>query len=101
MFGPGTGSFFSLSNIALRGQQIITATGNAKVFNFASNIAAVVVFMIGGKVVWLVGGVMIVGQILGAYLGSLMVIKKGSKLIRPLVVIMCFLMVVRYLYGKF
>lgn len=101
LFGPGTGSFFSLSNIALRGQQIITATGNAKVFNFASNIAAVVVFVIGGKVVWLVGGVMIVGQILGAYLGSLMVIKKGSKLIRPLVVIMCFLMVVRYLYGKF
>lgn len=101
IFGPGTGSFFSLSNIALRGQQIITATGNAKVFNFASNIAAVVVFIVSGKVVWLVGGVMIAGQILGAYLGSLMVIKNGSKLIRPLVVIMCFLMVARYLYGKF
>lgn len=101
IFGPGTGSFFSLSNIALRGQQIITATGNAKVFNFASNIAAVVVFVVSGKVVWLVGGVMIVGQILGAYLGSLMVIKNGSKLIRPLVVIMCFLMVARYLYDKF
>ncbi len=101
IFGPGTGSFFSLSNIALRGQQIITATGNAKVFNFASNIAAVVVFVVSGKVVWLVGGVMIIGQILGAYLGSLMVIKNGSKLIRPLVVVMCFLMVARYLYGKF
>ncbi|MDY3331866.1 MAG: TSUP family transporter [Pelistega sp.] len=101
IFGPGTGSFFSLSNIALRGQQIVTATGNAKVFNFASNIAAVVVFVLSGKVVWLVGGIMMVGQILGAYLGSLMVIKKGSKLIRPLVVIMCFLMVARYLYGKF
>lgn len=101
IFGPGTGSFFSLSNIALRGQQIITATGNAKVLNFASNIAAVVVFVVSGKVVWLVGGVMIVGQMLGAYLGSLMVIKNGSKLIRPLVVIMCFLMVARYLYGKF
>ncbi len=70
-------------------------------FNFASNIAAVVVFVVSGKVVWLVGGVMIIGQILGAYLGSLMVIKNGSKLIRPLVVVMCFLMVARYLYGKF
>lgn len=101
IFGPGTGSFFSLSNIALRGQQIITATGNAKVFNFASNIAAVVVFLVSGKIVWLVGGVMIIGQILGAYIGSLMVIKNGSKLVRPLVVLMCFLMVVSYLYKKF
>lgn len=101
IFGPGTGSFFSLSNIALRGQQIVTATGNAKVFNFASNIAAVVVFVLSGKVVWLVGGIMMVGQIVGAYIGSLLVIKNGSKLIRPLVVIMCFLMVARYLYGKF
>ncbi|WP_261796483.1 TSUP family transporter [Pelistega indica] len=101
IFGPGTGSFFSLSNIALRGQQIVTATGNAKVFNFASNIAAVLVFVFSGKVVWLVGAVMICGQILGAYLGSLMVIKNGSKLIRPLVVIMCFLMVARYMYSKF
>lgn len=101
VFGPGTGSFFSLSNIALRGQQIVTATGNAKVFNFASNIAAVIVFLVSGKIVWLVGGVMIVGQILGAYIGSLMVIKNGSKLIRPLVVIMCFLMVVKYVHDKF
>ncbi|NOL49692.1 TSUP family transporter [Pelistega europaea] len=101
IFGPGTGSFFSLSNIALRGQQIVTATGNAKVFNFASNIAAVVVFLVSGKIVWLVGGVMIVGQILGAYIGSLMVIKNGAKLVRPLVVLMCFLMVAKYIYEKF
>ncbi|NEN76263.1 TSUP family transporter [Pelistega sp. NLN82] len=101
VLGPGTGSFFSLANIALRGQQIITATGHAKVLNFASNIASVIVFALSGKVLWVVGGLMIIGQIIGAYLGSLMVINKGGKLIRPLVVIMCFLMVARYLYDKF
>lgn len=100
LFGPGTGSFFSLSNIALRGQQIVTATGNAKVFNFASNIAAVVVFLIGGKIVWLVGAIMMIGQVLGAYIGSLMIIKNGAKLVRPLVVVMCFLMVIKYVYDK-
>ena len=44
---------------------------------------------------------MIAGQVLGAYLGSLMVISHGAKLVRPLVVVVCFLMVARYLYVKF
>lgn len=101
ILGPGTGSFFSLSTIALRGQSIVKSTGYAKLLNFASNIASVIVFVVSGKVVWVVGMVMICGQIVGAYFGSLMVIQKGGKLIRPLVVIMCFLMVARYLWEKF
>ncbi|MFA5703647.1 MAG: TSUP family transporter [Advenella sp.] len=101
IFGPGTGSFFSLANVALRGQQIIKATANAKVFNFASNVASVALFVLGGKVLWLIGGIMIVGQIIGAYAGSLMVISHGSKFIRPLIVLVCFVMVTRYLLEKF
>ncbi|MDO5680714.1 MAG: TSUP family transporter [Pelistega sp.] len=101
LFGPGTGSFFSLANIALRGKQIIKATAGAKVMNFASNIASVTVFVFSGKIIWIIGLVMIAGQVLGAYLGSLMVISHGAKLVRPLVVVVCFLMVARYLYVKF
>lgn len=101
VFGPGTGSFFSLANITLRGKQIIKATAGAKVMNFASNIASVTVFIFSGKIVWVIGLVMMAGQILGAYLGSLMVISHGSKIVRPLIVVVCFLMVARYLYVKF
>ncbi len=101
VFGPGTGSFFSLANVALRGQQIIKATANAKIFNFASNVASVMLFILGGKVLWLIGGIMIIGQIIGAYVGSLMVINHGSKFIRPLIVLVCFVMVTRYLLEKF
>lgn len=62
MFGPGTGSFFSLAGVALRGQNLITATANAKVLNFASNIASLVVFIAGGKVLWAAGLAMIGGR---------------------------------------
>ncbi|WFF39103.1 TSUP family transporter [Moraxella nasibovis] len=97
-FGPGAGTFFSLSGVVGRGQDLVKATGNAKLLNFATNIASLIFFIIGGQVVWAIGAVMIVGQVIGAYLGSNMVIKGGAKFIRPVIVLMCFAMVVRYVF---
>jgi uncharacterized membrane protein YfcA len=34
-FGPGTGSFFSLSGVSLRGWELVRATASAKIFNLA------------------------------------------------------------------
>ncbi len=95
--GPGTGSFFCASAILTRGYDIIKATGMAKLLNFASNIGGLLAFMIGGKMLWLVGGVMIAGQMLGAYLGSHVMVSKGKKLIRPLIVGVCVAMLAKYL----
>ncbi|MFA9485790.1 MULTISPECIES: TSUP family transporter [unclassified Moraxella] len=97
-FGPGTGTFFSLSSVVGRGMDLVTATGNAKLLNFATNIASLIFFIIGGQVVWLVGAVMIVGQVIGAVLGANMVVKGGAKYIRPMIVLMCFCMVARYVF---
>lgn len=100
MFGPGTGSFFSLAGVALRGQNLITATANAKVLNFASNIASLAIFIIGGKVVWAAGAAMICGQVLGAWGGSHAMVRGGTRLIRPMIVTVCFVMLGRYLWQK-
>ncbi|OWW22268.1 TSUP family transporter [Noviherbaspirillum denitrificans] len=100
MFGPGTGSFFSLAGVALRGQNLITATANAKVLNFASNIASLTVFILGGKVVWVAGGAMMCGQVLGAWGGSHAMVRGGTKLIRPMIVTVCVVMLGRYLWQK-
>ncbi len=97
-FGPGTGSLFSLAEVALRGRNLVRATASAKGLNLASNMASLVVFIIGGKVLWILGGTMAIGQVIGAYLGSLVLMTGGSRLIRPLIVIVCFAMVGRYLY---
>src|SRR5699024_5549315 len=101
LFGPGTGSFFSLANVALRGEKIVQATAKAKAFNFASNIASAVVFILGGKVVWSIGLAMMIGQVIGATVGSKVMISHGARLIRPIIVAVCFLMVIRYLWDKF
>lgn len=100
MFGPGTGSFFSLAGVSLRGQTLVTATAQAKVLNFASNIASLVVFVAGGKVLWAVGAAMIAGQVIGAWAGTHAMVRGGTKLIRPMIVTVCAVMLGRYLWQK-
>lgn len=97
--GPGTGMFFALGNVALRGRQIIEATGAAKVLNLSTNVGSLIFFILGGNVLWKVGLAMMVGQTIGAYFGSHMVVRGGSKLIRPMIVVVCLAMVIKYVFG--
>ena len=54
-FGPGTGSFFTVAYVTLLGFPITKATAHTKVLNFTSNIASLMVFIAGGKIVWTLG----------------------------------------------
>lgn len=96
-FGPGTGTFMALAFVVLCGYNLAKATANAKIHNFASNFAALIYFVLFGKIYWGVAMVMIGGQILGSYLGAKMVTEQGVALIRPVVVTVCFLMSIRLL----
>lgn len=98
-FGPGTGSFLTLAFVCLAGQNLIKATAHAKVLNFSSNIAALLSFALAGKVLWIVGGCMLIGQVIGATLGSKLVLSKGSRFIRPLIVTMSILMSAKLLLN--
>lgn len=96
-FGPGTGSLFALSGVALRALPLRRATAVAKTFNFATNIASLIVFAVAGKMIWTVGAVMILGQLLGAYLGSRMLLRVHPMVLRVLIVVMSVGMLVRVL----
>jgi len=95
--GPGTGSFFMLAFVSLRGMTLLNATYNTKVVNFASNLGSLITFIYLDLVHWSIGFVMAAGQILGAYCGSNLTIKKGAKIIKPTLVIMSLLMSLRLL----
>jgi len=98
-FGPGTGSFFALAGISLRGYGIINSTAIAKTLNFSTNIAALIIFLIAGKIVWSIGVVMMLGQVIGAWLGSHCLFSIKPKYLRILVVVMCFGMLIKYSYD--
>ena len=87
-FGPGTGSFFAIALVALLGYNLTKATAHTKLLNLTSNIASLLAFLLGGKIVWSAGLVMAAGQFFGARLGSHLVLTRGAGLVRPLLVVM-------------
>ncbi len=96
-FGPGAGSFYALALVGLLGLGLRQATAHAKLVNVASNGAAFLGFLLGGEIVWTAGLTMVAGQVLGSWLGSRAAITWGSRLIRPLLVIMALATTVKIL----
>ena len=90
-YGPGTGTFLLLVLTGAAKMDLRTASGTTKVVNLSSNIAALVTFLINGKVLLPLGVTAGVFCIAGHYIGSGLVVKSGRKIVRPvvLVVIMC------------
>ncbi len=100
-FGPGTGTFFTTSLVALRGYGLTKATALTKLFNFTSNVASVLLFALGGHMLWLLGLSMAAGAMLGGWLGSRTALRFGARLIRPLLVAISLGLTGRLLWGYF
>ncbi|NTS76640.1 TSUP family transporter [Catenovulum sp. SM1970] len=101
MFGPATGSFFTLAGVSLKGQDLVGATIHAKTFNLATNLASLGVFIIAGQVFWLAGIVMILGQIIGAFFASKTLTNIKAIYLKRLIITVCILMLSKYAYDHF
>ncbi len=84
-FGPGTGTFLIVGFVALCGRSLVHASADAKVVNFASNLAAVCIFASGGYIVWELALPMAFGQLLGGIIGAKLAMKGGDRIVRVLV----------------
>ena len=84
-FGPGTGTFLIVGFVALCGRSLVHASADAKVVNFASNLAAVAVFSQGGYIVWQVALPMAIGQLLGGLIGAHFAMRGGERIVRGVV----------------
>ena len=97
IFGPGTGSFLMVTLVALFGLGLVEATGRTKLFNVTSNIAALLMFALAGKIMWPIGLCMGIAQLIGAQIGARVAIRNGAKIIRPLLVLVCIAMAIKLL----
>jgi hypothetical protein len=86
-FGPGTGTFLIVAFVALLGDGLARASAEAKVVNFASNVAALALFATRGVVMWTIAVPMAVGQLLGGFLGAHLAVRRGDALVRRAVVL--------------
>ena len=86
-----------MTGVMLKKLEIIEATILAKPLNFASNIAGFIVFFIFGHIAFVVGLVMMLGQLVGLFLGTHYLLKANPKLIRALIVISSLSMLAKYM----
>jgi uncharacterized membrane protein YfcA len=84
-FGPGTGTFLIVGFSTLLGHGLARASADAKVVNFASNLASVAIFAFKGVVLWKVALPMAAAQFTGAYIGAHLAVKGGDTLVRKVV----------------
>jgi uncharacterized membrane protein YfcA len=80
------------------GFNLTKATGCTKVMNFASNVSSLIFFVLAGQVVFPAGLAMGFGQLLGARIGSRMVIQRGTKFIRPVFITVVLAITAKLLY---
>ena len=101
IFGPGTGSFLMLVMVTLLGFAFLEASVTAKIVNLATTLGAIVVFGADGKIIWLLGFTMAIGNVVGGVLGARMAVKGGSALIRKVFLIVTSLLILRLTIDTF
>lgn len=99
MIGPGTGTFMIMAFTALLHMDMVTASGCSKVGNLASNIAAAVSFIIGGKVMWALVVPAAACSMLGNYCGARYAIRGGGKKIRGMIFLVLGMLFAKLLYD--
>jgi hypothetical protein len=98
-YGPGTGTFCILLLTGLARMDMKTAAGTTKVMNLTSNIAALITFIINGKVYYPLGLVSGIFSIAGHYIGSGLVTKNGRKIVRPIILVVLTILFLKILLG--
>lgn len=81
-FGPGTGSLLIIAFNLILGMNLVESSGTAKIFNLSSNIAALVIFAMNGRVDYILGGILALSNMGGNWLGSSLALKRGHNIVR-------------------
>ncbi|MBQ7903983.1 MAG: TSUP family transporter, partial [Oscillospiraceae bacterium] len=87
LIGPGTGTFLIFAYTLIIGFDYITASGNAKIINLSSNLAAAFSYIMAGKVLWAIAIPAAISNLLGNYLGSTYALKNGNKAVKKMLIV--------------
>jgi hypothetical protein len=95
LIGPGTGAFLLTGLVFWQGMSFLEASANAKFINFATNVAAIIVFALAGQIYWALGGLMAIFNIVGGQLGARFAIARGGDFVRKVLLLVVALLLVR------
>lgn len=99
LFGPGTGSFLIFLFIRFFAFDFLQASASAKFVNIATNLAALAYFVPAGQVFYTIAIPMAIFNILGAYTGAWVAMKRGTGFIRGLFLSLLIMLIIKLTYD--
>lgn len=94
-FGPGTGSFLIFGFVRLFGMDMLHASASSKFVNVATNLAALSFFLLHEGVMWKIGLLMAVSNVIGAQVGTRLAVRHGNRFIRMLLLFVVSVLIVK------
>jgi hypothetical protein len=98
IYGPGTGTFLILLLSGVAHFKLTQANGTAKVINLTTNISAMIVYLLNGKVLIILGLAAGATNLIGSYIGTRYFDKGGAKAVKPVMVIVIVIFFVKVIY---
>ena len=97
-FGPGMGSIMPFLFVWLLGHNLVKATAETKLMILVVNGTSALIFVFSGYVIWQLAIGMSVAQVIGARLGSNLVMKRGAGFVQPIITVITLLMALKLLF---
>ncbi|MCC7431093.1 TSUP family transporter [bacterium] len=98
-YGPGTGTFLILGLTVLLHFNLKNASANAKIINYASNLAATISFVLAGNIDYRVAGFAILASVAGNWFGTGLALKKSVTIIKPVFKFVLVLLLFKCIYD--
>lgn len=96
-YGPGTGTFLIIAFTTFAKISIGSANAQAKVINLTTNITSLIIFILNGQVLFTLGLAAAACNMLGGYIGAGLVINKGSRIVKPTILLVLVLLFLKIL----
>ena len=97
-FGPGMGTIMPFLFVWLLGHNLVKATAETKLMILAVNGSSALIFVFSGYVIWQLAIGMSIAQILGARLGSNLVMIRGANFVQPIITWVAIVMAIQLLF---
>ena len=98
-YGPGSGLFFMLAYAACLKLDLVKATGNTRFVIAIASIASVFAYASSDTVIWNLAIILNVFYIIGSYLGAVLAIRNGARIIRPIMICVVGLLIIKIVFD--
>ena len=96
-YGPGTGTFLIVAFTIFARMSLRSANAQAKVINLTTNITSLTIFLLNGQVIFVLGLVAALCNMAGNYVGAGLAMKQGSRITRPVIILVLGLLFLKVL----